>query len=64
MALFEKCWLFNEKHCCQPGEVAFTTAWIAPAQRANAPRCRISAGLIGNTLRRGRGNGRRTEMGP
>lgn len=43
MALFEKRWLFNEKHRCLPGEVAFTTAWITRATL-------IVAGLTSGTL--------------
>lgn len=34
MALLEKRWLFNEKLCCLPGEVAFTTAWTTATQQA------------------------------
>lgn len=34
MALLEKCWLFNEKLCCLPGEVAFITAWTTETQQA------------------------------
>lgn len=46
MALFEKCWLFNEKHCCLPGEVAFTTAWVAPTQRAALA---VAGSLLGSS---------------